>query len=207
MNAGDEEAPDGPREQQVKGLTFLTARKHFIAQLGEEGFGELIDPLDDELCALFTEAELNGWYPESQLRTFIYRVHGHLANGDDERFMELARDLALAGISRFFRMLMNLASARFVLRKVPVVWTRLRRGPATLEAEVTDDGRVLVHYRDYCYSDDAVYRLLSVANCQALVVAATGKVPVSEVETFDANSMTLSFVLPQKKNAKPSAKS
>ena len=87
-------------------------------------------------------------------------------------------------------------SAGFVLRKVPVLWTRLRRGPAKLRAEVTNDGRVLIHYEDFRYCRDPLYRLLSIANCQALVLAATDRLPQAEVIDCTRTTMTLSFRLP-----------
>jgi hypothetical protein len=179
--------------QLVKGATFDTAKRYFPAMVGDERWASVLAALPNETAALIDEADINEWYPESELRRLIYEIHGQLAAGDDEQFLAIARGLMLAGVSRFFRVLINFASAQFVLRKVPVVWARIRRGPAILTSEVEADGRVLIHYDDYIYSDDAVYRLLSIANCQALVVAATKQVPRAEVRCFDARSMTLEF--------------
>lgn len=179
--------------QQVKGLTFDTARMHFCEQYGDEAWDLLMESLPRHTRKIFDEADFNEWYPEGEMRRFMHAVHEQLAHGDEQRFMEIVRGLALAGISRFFRMLLGLASARFVLRKVPVVWKRLRRGPAELRTELTDDGRVLIHYEDFRYCRDPIYRQLSMANCQALVQAATGKVPRAKVLVWDRTSMTLAF--------------
>ena len=48
----------------------------------------------------------------------------------------------------------------------------------------------------YSYCHDHVYRLLSIANCQAIVVAATKLVPRAEVLRHDRTSMTLAFSSP-----------
>ena len=191
-----------PGEQQVKGLTFITARRHFIEKIGEPAFEELIAPLDPRIQDLFVNAELNQLCAEADMRAFMHRVYRVLAKEDDEAFCEIARELALAGVSRFFRVLMNLASARFVLKKVPVVWARLRVGPATLRTEVEED-RIRIIYSDFVYCFDRVYRLLSMSNCQALVLAATGKVPVSRIVEWDSSSMCLEFLLPGKHETPP----
>lgn len=183
-------------DQLVKGLTFQTARRHLTQQFGDEAWRSLMDELPRRTRKLFDDAQTSEWYPEAEMRRFMHRVHAQLAEGDDDRFGEIARDLAAAGISRFFRMMVGFASARYVLLKVPVVWKRLRQGPAQLRAEATDDGRVLIHYENYRYCRDPIYRQLSIANCQALVVAAVGKVPAAEVLRHDTRSMTLSFTLP-----------
>lgn len=184
-------------KHEVKGLTFETARKHFTATYGEETWASLMAAIPASTRALFAEATLNEWYPESELRRFILVVYDQLAERDDDRFREIMRGLALAGISRFFRVLIGMASARFVLKKVPVVWGRLRRGPAVLTTEVTADDRVLIHYDGFRYCRDPIYRQLSMANCEALVVAATDKVPRAKIVTWDAFSMTLSFEIPE----------
>jgi hypothetical protein len=191
-----------PGEQQVKALTFITARRHFIEKLGEAGFEELIAPLDERIKDLFVSDELNKLCAEADMRLFMHRIYTVLAKEDDEAFCTIARELALAGVSRFFRVLMNLASARFVLKKVPVVWTRLRVGPATLRTEVEDD-RIRIFYSDFVYCFDHVYRLLSMSNCQALVMAATAKVPVSRIVEWDETSMCLEFLLPGKHETPP----
>ena len=181
--------------QSVKGLTFLTARKHFIDKLGEERWEELIAPLDDEVKDLFVNAQLNLFYPEAHMRTFMHQLYYDLAGEDDEAFCAICRELALAGVSRFLRIFINLASARFVLKKVPVVWKRLRDGPAVLRAEVDDD-RIRIHYEDFIFCHDHVYRLLSLSNCQALVEAATGEVPLCRILSYTNGTMCLEFLLP-----------
>lgn len=181
--------------QEVKGLTFVTARRHFVETLGEPAFEALIAKLPTRTRALFSDAKINEWYPEGELRRFIHLVHRELAEGDDARFLVIARELAGAGISSFFRMILGLTSGRFVLKKIPVLWRRLRRGPAELSVETAEDGRILIHYENFRYCRDPIYRLLSIANCQAAVVAATKKVPAAEVLEHAGSSMTLAFDL------------
>lgn len=182
-----------PTVQMVKGLTFVTARRFVEREFGAEAFERLMAQMPASTRALFEDAAIDDWYEEAHMRTFIHALHRDLAGGDDERFMEIARELALAGISRFFRLVINLASARFVLKKVPVIWKRLRRGPATLQAVTTAEGHIEIHYRDFVYCADPIYRRLSMCNCQALVMAACDRVPPAQVVSWSADTMVLRF--------------
>ncbi len=181
--------------QQVKGLTFDTAARYFNENFGAARWEALLAALPPDTAELIRTAQINEWYPESELRKLIHQIYQQIAERDAERFLEIVRGLALTGISRFFRVVINFASGRFVLRKLPVFWRRLRRGPATLTTEIDDAGRVLIHYDDFVYCHDPIYRLLSIGNCQALVVAATKQVPKAEILAHDRISMTLAFTL------------
>lgn len=184
---------------QVKGLTFVTARRFFTTHFGEDVYEGLVRALPAGDQELFDNAQIDEWYDEHTLRRFIHEVYIQVAEADDAYFMQILRELALAGVSRFFRVLINFASARFVLKKVPVVWDRLRRGPATLHAEVVDEETIRIHYDGFPFCGDRVYRMLSVCNCQALVVAACKRVPECEVTEWTENSMVLQFTVPKSK--------
>jgi len=191
---------------EVKGLALDTMRRYLIERYGEPGWGSLVATLPQGTRALIAEVEINEWYPEAELRRLVTAIHAQLAEGDDQRFREIIRALALGGINRVFRALLGLSSARFVLEKVPVIWTRLRRGPSVVTVDATDDTRVLIHYEDFRYCGDPIYRQFSIANCQALVVAAKQAVPKAKVVIWDDDSMTLSFELPGRSGDSDSAR-
>lgn len=46
------------------------------------------------------------------MRRVIHAIHANLAHGDDEQFLQLMRGVAGAGVNRFFRMILGLASGR-----------------------------------------------------------------------------------------------
>lgn len=180
----------------VKGSTLHTAGRHFPTVLGQARWDAIVAKLPADTQRLLDSADFNEWYPEWQLRRVVHLLFEDAAEGDRERFLELVRGMTTAGISRFFRLLINFSSGAFALRKIPIMWDRFRQGPASVESEVTGDGRVLLHYTDYAYASDPVYRLLSVGNVQAIVYAATRKIPDWQVVCFDDDSMTLAFVIP-----------
>jgi hypothetical protein len=186
---------EGYAAQTVRGLTFLTARTYFIDTWDEATFERLMLALPDETRSLFTEAMMSEMYPEAHMQRFMHRVYDELAAGDDEAFLEIVRGLALAGVSKFFKVLLGFASARFVLRKIPTIFARLREGTAVLTVE-EGDAAVQIHYAEFPFCRDHVYRLLSLGNCQAIVMAATKEIPEGHVVRYGPDSMTLELAAP-----------
>lgn len=181
--------------QQVKGLTFAMSRQHLIAKFGEEAWNGLMESLPLRTRALFEGVEFDDWYPEAELRRFMKAVHAQLAEGSNQRFVELSRELAKERLQKFFGMLWGLRSARFVIGKMPVIWRRLRRGPAEVWTERIEGGLVLVHYDNFRFCRDSVYRQMMIAECQAVVMAVDKDVPKVDVVNWDRYSMTISVRL------------
>ncbi len=186
---------DEPAQYEAKGLMFVTALAYYQRRFGIEAVDHILAGTSEETRAAFEDTLVNAWYPERHLRDLVVGVHRELVHGDDAAFLELMREVALSGINRFFRVVMSMASARFTLKKAPVLYTRLRRGPSKLVAEFPEDSRVLIHYHDYPYAEDGAYRLVSVANCQALVVASNGYVPTTRIVEAEGMRMTLEIEL------------
>lgn len=187
-------------EQFVKGLTLHTAVQHLPRVIGGVTWEAMIAKLPEDTRDVLAAVDINQWYPEYHLERMMHLLFEDIALGDREHFLDIVRGLSKAGVSRFFRLLINLSSGRFVLRKIPVLWDRVRKGPARLRSECTDDGRVLIHYENYKYASDPLYRLLSVANIQAVVEAATRKIPTWELVAHGPDSMTLAFTIPGKED-------
>lgn len=180
-------------ENQVKGFAFEVLRLHLLETFGLAQVTEAFDTLPRHTREILESPDIAEWYSESEMRRVIHLVYDQLAGRNDEKFLEIMRGNALAGINRFFRMVLGLASGRFVLRKIPTLWKRVRRGPATLRAEQLDDGTVLIHYENFRYCRDPIYRLVSIANCQAAAFAATKHMPKGKVVRHSSTSMTLGF--------------
>ena len=178
--------------QEVKGLTFGTIRSYLIETHGQAKWDALMDKLPLRTHRLYADIQSTEWYPETEMRRLVHAIAEHYVPDDEEAFLALFRGVAAAGISRFFRMILTLASGQFVLRNIPTFWRRLRRGPASLTAKQSGSA-VRIHYDDFRYCRDPLYRLLSIANCQAAALASCGKIPKASVEVWDRHSMTLLF--------------
>lgn len=115
-------------------------------------------------------------------------------DGDSAAYQDFARRLAAAGISRFLKIFLSLTSARFALRRVPVVWNHLRRNAGAVKVGREDGGLRLI-YAGFPFFSHEAYRLLSAANCEALAKAADGRALHARVETWSRDSLELYFEL------------
>ena len=164
---------------EVKGIWFASGRAFLAANYDEATYRSLLRDMG-EWAPVLDEPDHSEWYPEAALQNMLRAIDTSLARGRAEDFTSIMRRSTHYGIGKFFRILMRLGSAGFVLRKVPVMWSRIRRGPGgpTVDSEPE---RSIVRYRDFPYFDDRLYRLLTVGSLQGLVETSTGRIPVVNV--------------------------
>lgn len=179
---------------QVKSLTFATMRAFAPKYLGAEQYEAVRGRIGVQTRALLDTAEPGLWIPEAAMREVLTAIHEGPLAGDDDGFVQFARALAHEGITRFMRIFLSLASARFVLKRVPVVWKRLRRNAGEVVVEVEGD-QVAICYEGFPFFGTATYRLLSLANCQALAHAATSRFPVGTISDWSDDTLRLEFDL------------
>jgi hypothetical protein len=185
----------------IKGIAMDTVRQHFPEAHGEEAFARLLATLPEEIRAAFVDAQLDRWYPEEYMGAFFHAVYEQLAGRDEERFLEIVRANMVAGVSRFMRVLLSLASAKFVLKKLPTVFTHVRQSTARVTPAIDGD-QLRIRYENFPFCRDRIYRLLSLGNCQALAQVASKQVPSARVLEWGPDWMTLEFDLPSKKRAR-----
>ena len=184
--------PEPLPEPEVKTLTFVTMRAVLPRRFDAEECARLYRGLSPETAALLRDAEPMGWAPERHMAELMAKIYRDLLASDDAAYLDFARDVASAGISRFMGVFLSLASPRFVLRNIPVVWRRLRRNAGQVTAE-SDGSIVRLHYRGFPFFSDRVYRLLSLANCQALAFAACHRIVPGRVASWTADTLVLEF--------------
>lgn len=119
------------------------------------------------------------WYPEICLAHTLAALRRQLTDGSAFEFMRLVEDITIDGVGRFFRLVLALASPAFVLRKVPVLWGRMRRGQGRVEVELLGD-RVQLRYAEFPWFDDENYRLMTMATLRGVTRAAGASTPLVE---------------------------
>ena len=181
-------------DPQVKSLTFATMRSFLPKYLGPEQHEAVLGRITPPTRALLETAEPGIWIPEAAMREVLVAIHEGPLAGNDDDFVQFARALAHEGITRFMRIFLSLASERFVLKRVPVVWKRLRRNAGEVEVEVEGD-RVGIRYEGFPFFGTPTYRLLSLANCQALAHAATRRFPAGTIADWSDDTLRLEFDL------------
>ena len=183
---------------QVKSLTFVTLRhvlfSSFVDERGDKVLSAVWDELDLEARTTLQSAEPGGWVDEHLMLNVMETVLQTGFGGDSAAYLDFVRGLAAAGISRFLKVFLSLTSARFALRRVPVVWSHMRRNAGTVDVAREEDG-IRLTYVGFPFFAHEAYRLLSAANCEALAQAAAGKAPHARVESWSTDSLELYFDL------------
>ncbi len=172
---------------EVKGLWFESTRGYVLHTHGPEKLAQL-DRRMQQWQGVLLEPTSAQWYPEEALQRLLGVLRADLSDGSPGDFIHLLDEITVAGIGRFFRLALSVPSASFVLRKSPVFWRLLRRGPAEHDVEFTAD-RVRMRYRDFPYFDDENYRLMTVGTVRGLLRASGTTDAIVEVASHDRDSL------------------
>lgn len=173
---------------EVKGIWFDSAR----AWLRTHADSGVVARMDARVSAahrgVIADPVVSAWYPEDALAELLAALRAEVTDGSPERFIELVEAITLEGVGRFFRLLLALASPRFVLKKVPVLWGRMRRGGGRVSVTVAAD-HVALHYREFPRFHDENYRLMTVATLAGVCRAAGAKAPHVEIVDWTHDSL------------------
>ena len=161
---------------EVKGIWFDSALRWLERTHGPGAAARLDARVSAPYRGILTEPLAFQWYPEAALAELLPAMRAELTDGSDEAFVSVVEQITLDGVGRFFRLVLSLASPAFVVRKVPVLWGRMRRGAGRVEVE-SGDGVVHLHYRDFPWFADDNYRLLTVGSLRGVCAAAGAKDP------------------------------
>lgn len=177
---------------QVKTLTFSTLAGVLPQRFEAPHLAKIRGALTGPTREILDAGQPGSWVDEAHMQELLEVIYEVGLDREDEAFNEFCRTVALEGIGRFMKIFLTLASDRFVLRRIPVVWGRLRRCAGTVTAE-SGPGYVRLHYAGFPFFNSHLYRILSTANCQALVQAATGRVPVAQIKSWTGTMLCIEF--------------
>lgn len=154
-------------EPEVKGIWFASIGGFVLGSMGSDAFDELVEGLDPSHRPLLRAPLPSQWYPEALLQDTLRTSQRVLCGGDDGRFLVFVEGATAHGVGRFFRLFLGLASPRFILRTMPSMWGRVRRGGGRAEVEMGPQ-RCVVSYRDFPYFGDPCYRVMSEGSLRGL---------------------------------------
>ena len=174
---------------EVKGSWFVSARAHLLDAMGEAGIEGVVARMGEHAECL--RDPLSGrWYPEIALQTLLHALDDELGN-DKAKFEAAMMGATRQGVNTFFKTLLSLTTSRFLLRQVPVLWRMLRRKDgATIKVESEGQASV-VHYSDFPWYEDPLYRRMAVATLKAMVELNAGVVPEGRVVDWSRSSLTV----------------
>lgn len=170
-----------PGISEVKGLWFVALQQYLRDEHGEAELERVVDCSPQQYRAALRAPLTSSWYPEEALQSALSAVYTCTARANDERFMRVIEGVTEHGISRFFRVLLRLATPAFVLKQVPAMWRHGRRGMGKVEVSVGASA-VTVSYADFRYFEDRLYHLLTEAMLRALVRVGSKRAALVRVE-------------------------
>ena len=175
-------------DSEVKGIWFDSARAWLRAHADKDAAARIDARVSVAHRGVLVDPVVSSWYPEDALAELLGALRAELTDGSPDAFIRLIEAITLEGVGRFFRLLLALASPRFVLRKVPVLWGRMRRGCGRVEVTVAAD-HVALHYREFPRFHDENYRLMTVATLAGVCRAAGAKAPHVEIVDWTHDSL------------------
>lgn len=153
---------------EVKGYWFTTARRYVLEGFGPDALDTIVAHMGDEHGPVLATGLASEWYPEESLRHLLAALHAVLAKESGPEYVRVTEEASLVAIHHFFRALLRLVPPAMMLRKIPTMWSILRRGAGHVVVETSDDGGV-VRYSRFPYFDDPLYRLMTKGAIQALM--------------------------------------
>jgi hypothetical protein len=176
----------------VKGVWFVTARRYILEQHGEAELHAVAACMHQDHRAILLEPMASTWYHEDALSDAFHGVMREIARDDPREFARFIEDCTVLGVNAFFRILLRMTSAAFLLRKMPVLTRQYRRNDWTTEVHA-DDHHASIRYGNCPYLDDSLYRLYAQALLVKVCELGSGKRPRCEITSHSPTSATFEF--------------
>ncbi|MBK8715065.1 MAG: hypothetical protein IPN32_09985 [Deltaproteobacteria bacterium] len=175
---GGTDASEGAH--QVKGSAFVTVAR-WMSKCGDaELRTRYLAALPAGTRERVRDATATQWFPERMHAEVLRAVFDTVAGGELPRFEQVIAECTTLGVQTFAKLVLSMSSPAFVLRRCPTLWAVLRRGPA--EVTVDQEGpRSVLHYTQFPFFDDQLYRHYLRALLGALVRPSHGRDAVVEV--------------------------
>jgi hypothetical protein len=166
--------PRGVPQSEVKGLWFTVGRRYLLERYGQETVDACVARLGERHGSVLTDPLASEWYPEEALQQMLAVLDVVVAHGDQALYVQIIEEGSLLAVHHFFRALMRLVPPPTMLRKIPTMWTLVRRGPGRVAVEI-DEHHGVIRYSSFPYFDDVHYRLLTLGAIRSLLTLCGAK--------------------------------
>ncbi len=163
-------------EPQVKGVWFVTARRHLLEHHGETAFAAVVARMPDDDRHALIEPLVSTWYPERVFQCALEAVQQGLTFNDDARFLAFIEASTELGVNHFFRILLRIASPAYLMHRMPAAWSTHRRDNGTLVVEA-DEKRARLRYAGFPFFSDPNYRFFVLGVLRKVTELCTGVPP------------------------------
>jgi hypothetical protein len=175
---------------EVKGLWFVVGRRYVLDHYGQEMLDDCVARLGERNGQALSAPIASQWYPEETLQQTLAVLDVVVAQGDQEAFSRILLECSLLAVNIFFRALLRLVPPPTMLRKIPTMWTLIRRGAGRVVVEA-DEVHAVVRYSEFPYFDDVHYRLLTIAAVRSLMVLCGARQARLDLAAYSPDTLTL----------------
>jgi hypothetical protein len=175
---------------QVKGVWFVTARRHVLETQGASALHAIARAMKEEDRNVLLEPLASEWYPEDVLQDSLQAVFHVHAQRDARVFYQFIEDCTVLGVHSFFRVLLRISSPAYLLRQMPAISQVYRRNDWTCEVDAGDE-RATLTWRQCPYVAERLYRLYAAAMTSKSLELCTNKKPAVEIAGHGADWLTL----------------
>lgn len=187
---------DWPKDaSEVKGAWFVSARGSLVDADGPDAIEDIASRMRHHAEAL-REPLPGTWYPEAALAEMLRAMDAYL--GHDEAVFE-ARivDATRRGVNTFFRLVLAMTSPAFLLGRVPTLWSLLRRNDTARIKVESEAGASTIHYRDFPWFVEPLYRTMTVGTLRGIVEINTGRRPEAAIVDAGSDHLSVRVVYPK----------
>lgn len=166
-------------DHEIKGSAFVTLLRWAAVErpAAVPAFFDALPPTDREPVR---SALPSTHHPEALHQRVLGAAFTAFAAGDLAAYEAMIGECTLLGVQTFARLVLGFTSPAFLVRRLPALWGVLRRGPATLTVDQAGRESVL-HYRQFPFFDDRLYRHYFRALLRAVVTPTLGHAPRVEL--------------------------
>jgi hypothetical protein len=182
--------PESRPVSEVKGLWFVVGRRYVLLNQGADALEQCIALLGEKHGAVLDAPMASAWYPEEALQQTLGVLDLVVARSDPAEFVRVVEGCSLMAINAFFRTLMRLVPPATMLRKIPTIWSLIRRGAGRVVVE-TGHEQAVVRYSEFPYFDDVHYRLLTLGAVRSLLTLCRAENARVDVTAHSIDTLTV----------------
>jgi hypothetical protein len=178
---------------EVKGVWFLTARRHIVAVHGDAKLHAVARALSETTRPMLLEPMPSAWYGEDVFREMMSAVMTELCRGDTLAFSTFMEECTVLGVNTFFRILLRITSVEFLMRKMPTLSKQYRRNDSICTVDANET-RAVLRWENFPFFDDRNYRLFTLATLIKTAEMCTGARPKGDVIEHTRDTMTVQVI-------------
>jgi len=181
----------------VKGSVFVTVRSWLTDEHGEQGYDDLLGAMTAEHASEVRDPLPSTWHPEEVHQSMLHALNEVFCDRDPFRYRQAIAALTVLGIHKFARLVLQMSSNAFVLRRLPTLWNVIRRGPATTEVEQQGD-LTRIRYGSFPFYGDDLYRRYTLGVLTGIVRTSAEVDPEVQVVSHGTDRMVVELRLPRR---------